>query len=78
MNDDPRDWRWADANGGQNAIDESDFVSSLSRGELPACTLVWRSGWSDWLPASQVGEFAGALPAGQAEPSVKPRLSRAW
>ena len=76
MNDPQSDWRWADANGAQNAIDERDLVSSLSSGELPACTLVWRTGWSEWLPASQVGELARALPLGQREPSVKPRLNQ--
>ena len=75
MNDQQSDWRWADANGAQNAIDERDLVASLSNGELPACTLVWRKGWNDWLPASQVGELASALPAGQREPSIKPRVT---
>jgi hypothetical protein len=74
VSDDARDWRWADANGGQNAIAEAELKGSLSRGELPACTLVWRSGWGEWLPASQVGELRAALPPNEAEPSVAPRL----
>src|SRR6187549_2369653 len=69
------EWRWADANGALNPIDERDLTSSLSSGELPACTLVWRRGWGERLPASQVAELAGAVPQGQREPSVKPRPS---
>lgn len=74
MSDEAEDWRWVDVDGAQKPIDEWELVSSLSTGALPAYTLVWRTGWSQWLPACQVAELATAVPADQRETAVEPEL----
>jgi hypothetical protein len=68
------DWRWADADGVQNIVDEWELVSSLSSGSLPHYTLVWKTGWQTWLPACQVAELASAIPPDKAESPVAPQL----
>jgi hypothetical protein len=47
-------------------------MTSLASGSLPAYTLVWRSGWAEWLPASRVAELAVAVGATRAEAPVEP------
>ena len=67
-------WRWADPEGVVSEVDEWELVSSLSSGTLAHYTLVWKAGWKKWLPACQVGELAGSIPTGKAEPAVEPEL----
>jgi hypothetical protein len=55
-------WLWATESGEQHAGSEHELVTCLSSRALPAYTLVWRSGWSEWLPAMQVKELARGLP----------------
>lgn len=55
-------WLWATEAGEQHAGSEQELVTCLSSRALPAYTLVWRSGWSEWLPAMQVKELARGLP----------------
>ncbi len=74
MSDDTTDWRWVDIDGVQKDIDEWDLVSSLSEGTLEPRTLVWKRGWQEWLPASRVAELASAMPEGQVEAAVEPKL----
>lgn len=74
MSDESEDWRWADADGVQNIVDEWELVSSLSSGSLPHYTLVWKPGWDNWLPACRVAELASAIPPGKAEPPTPPKL----
>ncbi|MET0411993.1 MAG: DUF4339 domain-containing protein, partial [Polyangiaceae bacterium] len=67
-------WLWATESGEQHAGSEQELVTCLSSRALPAYTLVWRSGWSEWLPAMQVKELARGLP----ESSLcAPRVARA-
>lgn len=68
------DWRWVDPEGVISTVDEWELVASLSSGSLAHYTLVWKPGWKEWLPASQVGELKGAIPAGKAESPVEPEL----
>lgn len=55
-------WLWATESGEQHAGSEQELVTCLSSRALPAYTLVWRSGWSEWLPAMQVKELARGVP----------------
>lgn len=57
-------WLWATESGEQHAGSEHELVMCLSSRALPPYTLVWRSGWSEWLPAMQVAELARGLPPG--------------
>jgi hypothetical protein len=74
VKDESDDWRWADADGVQNNVDEWELVSSLSSGSLPHYTLVWKTGWETWLPACQVAELASAIPADKVEHPRPPKL----
>jgi hypothetical protein len=74
VNHESDDWRWADADGVQNVVDEWELVSSLSSGSLPHYTLVWKSGWETWLPACQVAELASAIPPDKIEHPRPPKL----
>lgn len=68
------EWRWADQDGVQNIVEFAELTDSLRSGALPAYTLVWRTGWSTWCHASQLSDFANAMPAGRAEPIAAPLL----
>jgi hypothetical protein len=74
VNEDSDDWRWADADGVQNSVDEWELVSSLSSGSLPHYTLVWKAGWQTWLPACQVAELSSAIPPDKIEHPRPPKL----
>jgi hypothetical protein len=74
LSDDATEWRWADADGAQQVVDEWELIDSLSSGKLPYYALVWRSGWAEWLPATRVAELSNWLPPGKAEQPVTPTL----
>jgi hypothetical protein len=57
-------WLWATESGEQHAGSEQELVACLTSRALPPYTLVWRSGWSEWLPAMQVAELSRGLPEG--------------
>jgi len=70
----------------------ADFAARVERGELDAETLVWKTGFGDWLPAAEVPEMRAVLaereapqdepPAGEAaggaeeEPAWSARATR--
>jgi hypothetical protein len=64
-------WRWIDPEGKEHSGSKGILSAELAR-SLPVTTLVWRSGWAEWLPANKVAELAYALPAGSAEPPREP------
>ena len=74
VSDESEDWRWADADGVQNVVDEWELVASLSSASLPHYTLVWKQGWDNWLPACQVAELASAIPPDKVEKPVAPKI----
>jgi hypothetical protein len=55
------EWRWVDLNGEQHVVSFAELSHALSTGALPAFVLVWRLGWSEWLPAANVPEFTLAV-----------------
>ncbi len=72
MAGDEIEWRWADLDGVQNIVDEWELSAQLGDETLPDFTLVWRTGWTDWLHAYEVAELVSALPLGKAQKSVEP------
>ncbi|HVW30742.1 MAG TPA: GYF domain-containing protein [Polyangiaceae bacterium] len=55
------EWRWADIGGQQHKLRFEELAQALSRGRLPPYTLVWRSGWLEWLPAANVPDLSAAI-----------------
>ena len=60
---DPRDVRyyWLAADGARLSGSEGELLAALGSGALGPGTLVWRSGWAEWLPATRVAELAAAF-----------------
>jgi len=60
---DPRDVRyyWLAADGARLSGSEGELLAALRNGALGPGTLVWRSGWAEWLPAARVAELAAAF-----------------
>ena len=48
----------------------SQLVAALSSGQYPGSTLVWRDGFTDWLPAAEVAELTAPATA-SAPPPVR-------
>lgn len=57
---------WLAADGARLSGSGRDLRAALSSGALPTGTLVWRSGWAEWLPANRVAELAAAVAAASA------------
>lgn len=55
------EWRWVEVDGEQTAVTLADLESLLATGALSEHTLVWRTGWSQWLHALNVAELSSAL-----------------
>jgi hypothetical protein len=68
------EWRWVDIGGEQHKVRQDDLVEALRRGRLPPHVLVWRTGWSEWLPAANTGELRHAFTADQSGPAAAVRL----
>lgn len=62
-------WYFVEGSERRGPIDEAALAQQLQSGALPADTLVWRDGMSDWLPASQISELSAGT-AGYAEPAA--------
>jgi hypothetical protein len=73
VSDEPEDWRWANAEGVINAINELELLASLSRGRIEPSSLVWRKGWAEWMPAAQVRELVSAVPQADRASVISPR-----
>lgn len=72
-----REWSWVGEDGIERHLDESSLTLGLSAEEIPVYALVCRRGWSEWLPAMQVGELQWAIPPGRADSPRKPEISEA-
>ena len=60
---------WLAADGARMSGSGRDLRASLRSGVLRSGTLVWRSGWAEWLPANRVEELASAIAEATATPS---------
>jgi GYF domain 2 len=68
-------WWWgASPDGTLQTIDGRELREKLSNGELPARLLVWRTGWAEWLHASQVSELVSAVPVSERRFPLRPKL----
>jgi hypothetical protein len=52
------EWRWADPMGQQRRIRSDELRSALAGGIIAPNTPVWRTGWKEWVSASEVPELA--------------------
>ncbi|HEY0462963.1 MAG TPA: GYF domain-containing protein [Polyangiaceae bacterium] len=59
---------WLAADGARLSGSGRELCAALRSGALRSATLVWRSGWAEWLPAHRIPELAAAI----AEASVAP------
>ncbi len=57
-------WRWAEPDGKQRAVSESELKEAFSKGLLSTNTPVWKRGYLDWKPASDVPELRASVVAG--------------
>ncbi len=73
--DDANRWSWVTPDGKTVTGAKGELMLALRGERLPPTTLVWRSGWGEWLPASRVTELKGVLPPGAAEPARAPKLT---
>ncbi len=59
--------KWFIAVDGQSVgpLSTNQLASSLSSGQYPAASMVWKDGFADWLPATKVAELSnpGSAPA---------------
>lgn len=69
-------WYYAKGGSQQGPVSTEDLQAKVSAGELAASDLVWRDGMKDWLPVTQVGDFANYLP-GAASPGAAARQAPA-
>ena len=51
------EWRWADPRGQQRLVRKDELRAALADGVIPPNAPVWRPGWKDWVPASDVPEL---------------------
>jgi len=66
-------WYYAKGGSQQGPVSTEDLQAKISAGELAASDLVWRDGMKDWLPVSQLGDFANYLPGAAApQPPATP------
>jgi hypothetical protein len=68
-------WSWVTPDGKTITGAKGELMLALRGEKLPAATLVWRSGWGEWLPASRVAELRNVLPPGKAEPLQAPKIA---
>jgi hypothetical protein len=57
-------WRWAEPDGKQRAVSESELKEAFSKGLLSTNTPVWKRGYLDWKPASDVPELRASVVGG--------------
>jgi hypothetical protein len=54
-------WWWADFDGSLYKLTQETLHGFLAKGTLPPFVLIWRGGWTEWLPAYLIPEFRTAL-----------------
>ena len=52
---------WLAADGARLSGSGRELRAALGSGALRSGTLIWRSGWAEWLPANRVAEFSAAI-----------------
>lgn len=62
-------WYYAKDGSQQGPVGTEDLQSKIAAGQVAATDLVWRDGMKDWLPVSEVGDFANYLPQAEAAPA---------
>jgi hypothetical protein len=55
-------WAWGTHQGAAEWASTEQLRRWLARGILPPSILVWKPGWSEWLPAREVAELAAPSP----------------
>jgi hypothetical protein len=75
VNKDTEQWRWIDGFGAQHTIGAKALEQSLASAEIPPEALVWKTGWTEWLPACNVAELHPVLPRGKARLALQPRVN---
>jgi hypothetical protein len=70
-------WYYAKGGSQQGPVSTEDLQAKVSSGELAASDLIWRDGMKDWLPVSQVGDFASFVPGAGASPQASAPASPA-
>ncbi|MEO6598255.1 MAG: hypothetical protein ABIQ16_00170, partial [Polyangiaceae bacterium] len=63
---------WLAADGTRQTGTERALRAALSGEALIATTLVWRRGWSEWLPANRVAELSSSIPELEREQAQDP------
>lgn len=63
-------WYYADNNERRGPIEDAAFQSMAASGTIKPDTLVWREGFTDWLPYSQVAASGSVAPAAGAVAST--------
>ncbi len=51
------EWRWADPRGQQRLVRFDELRAALVDGVIPPNAPVWKRGWTEWVPASDVPEL---------------------
>src|SRR5688572_25045225 len=74
-------WFYAQGDKRHGPIELDPLVELIVTGQLPAATLVWRHGMSEWIAAGSAPEIAGHLPpplpgTGAAAPVAEPPAPR--
>src|SRR5580658_5663372 len=61
------DWYYAENNEQKGPVNEAELKTHFATHKLPADTLVWQDGMSNWTPASQVPAFSFRAPPAPAQ-----------
>jgi len=54
------EWRWADPSGQQRLVRTDELRAALASGVVAPNTPVWRQGWKEWRPATDVPELTSS------------------
>jgi hypothetical protein len=54
------EWRWADPSGQQRLVRTDELRAALASGVIAPNTPVWRQGWNEWKPATDVPELTSS------------------
>lgn len=67
-------WWWANSDGALKTVEQAELELALSKGAIAPRTYVWKSGWAEWLRATQVAELQSLLPKDLVSSPQRPRL----
>jgi uncharacterized membrane protein len=69
------DWYYAENNEQKGPVNEAELKTHFATNKLPADTLVWQDGMSNWTPATQVPVFSFRAPPVPAQAKSVPTVS---